>query len=82
MNGRKSKQIRRLAECKLFEWYKSLLPPEQQGELTAKLALQYTPTVSYWTEYHEREKYTATQRHVSEGTRRYFYLQEKKHVRV
>jgi malic enzyme len=86
MNGRKSKLLRRRAVNAVYDWYKTLVPEEQQAELTPDLAVQYTPTVSYWIEYHNRHdyknmrEYTSKQRHVSEGTQRWFYLQEKKYA--
>lgn len=86
MNGRKAKLLRRRALSEVYWWYKSLLPDEQQMELTPELAVQYTPIVSYWTETHEKfhpkvGQYASKQTRVSEGTQRWFYLQEKKHAR-
>lgn len=84
MNQRTAKRLRQQAKMVLYAWYSSLLDEDQQKELTLDLALQYTPVVRYWDEYHERtddrtgREYVAQQRHVSEGTLRWFILQEKK----
>jgi len=84
MNQRKSKSLRRKAKENLFNWYLSLLDDDQKPDLTPQLALQNTPTVSYWTKQHERtddqtnQAYVSQQRHVSENTLRWFILQEKK----
>lgn len=79
MNSRQAKQLRRQAKQALYGWYLSLLEEDQQKELTPDLALQYTPVVKYWTETHRSsDNKVSQQTHVSEGTLRWFILQEKK----
>lgn len=84
MNGRKAKQLRRKAKQALYGWYLSLLDEDQKKELTPDLALQYTPVVEYWNETHQvynqlkKTNHISYQSHVSEGTLRWFILQEKK----
>ncbi len=47
MNGRKAKQLRRLAEEDAYHHYQLLLNEEERKELTKDMAVQYTPKVSY-----------------------------------
>lgn len=87
MNNKKAKKLRRQAEVKVYEWYKSLLPEDQQDILTPQMALEFTPRVQHWNEYHELfnadgTEYTSKQTRVSEHTIRWFYLQEKKYARA
>lgn len=83
MNGKQAKKLRRQAMCRIYNWYRSLLPEEQQPELSMEMAVEYTPKLQYWTQYHERVHpvhgpYTSQQIRVSDNTHRWFYLQEKK----
>lgn len=84
MNLKTAKRLRRQAKQILYTWYLSLLEEDQRKELTPDLALHYTPTVQYWFEDHEKynprtnQYYVSKQAHVSEGTLRWFILQEKK----
>ena len=89
MNNKKAKKLRRQAEVKVYDWYKSLLPEDQQDLLTPEMALEFTPRVQYWNEYHELftvhgtpDTYTSKQTRVSDHTIRWFYLQEKKYARA
>lgn len=56
----------------MYDWYASLLEPDQAKELTLRNVLEWTPTLKYYT-----VPETCTVR-VSDHTQRWFYLQEKK----
>ena len=72
MNGRTAKLIRTQSRFKMYDWYASLLEPEQAKELTLRNVLEWTPKIKY---YHIPDSLTVK---VSEHTQRWFYLQEKK----
>ncbi len=56
----------------MYDWYASLLEPDQAKELTLRNVLEWTPKVRYY-----KIPDTLTVK-VSEHTQRWFYLQEKK----
>ena len=43
MNGKQAKAIRRRAKQMMVEWYKSLLPDEEQEKVTEELVLDKIP---------------------------------------
>ena len=79
MNGRKAKQLRRLAKVAAYTHYKSLLEEEQAAELTIEQAVQFTPDIQYVEiSAGSTNKPDATVICISQNTLRWFVKLSKK----